>query len=67
MSTTFEHKGVHQCTEVAELSTDHHLVESWIRWRRRKLDRPGRPKRLGRALCQGGLQLPPPEELSPRF
>ncbi|KAI3377142.1 hypothetical protein L3Q82_000336 [Scortum barcoo] len=55
----------------AELSTDHHLVVSWIRWQRRKLDRPGRPKRivrvcwerLARALCQGGLQLPPPEEL----
>ncbi|KAI3375887.1 hypothetical protein L3Q82_004142 [Scortum barcoo] len=49
------------------LSTDHHLVVSWIRWQRRKLDRPGRPKRIvrvcwerpGRALCQGGLQLPP--------
>ncbi|KAI3356430.1 hypothetical protein L3Q82_017645 [Scortum barcoo] len=27
----------------AELSTDHHLVVvSWIRWQRRKLDRPGR-------------------------
>ncbi|KAI3371980.1 hypothetical protein L3Q82_006854 [Scortum barcoo] len=55
----------------AELSTDHHLVVSWIRWQRRKLDRPGRPKRVcegllgtsGQALCQGGLQLPPPEEL----
>ncbi|KAI3359405.1 hypothetical protein L3Q82_002908 [Scortum barcoo] len=30
----------------AELSTDHHLVVSWIRWQRRKLDRPGRPKRV---------------------
>ncbi|KAI3360757.1 hypothetical protein L3Q82_012993 [Scortum barcoo] len=55
----------------AELSTDHHLVVSWIRWQRRKLDRPGRPKRIvrvllgtsGQALCQGGLQLSPPEEL----
>ncbi len=28
----------------AELSTDHHLVVSWIRWRGRKLDRLGRPK-----------------------
>ncbi|KAI3365410.1 hypothetical protein L3Q82_010499, partial [Scortum barcoo] len=28
------------------LSTDHHLVVSWIRWQRRKLDRPGRPKRV---------------------
>ncbi|KAI3364127.1 hypothetical protein L3Q82_010796 [Scortum barcoo] len=25
----------------AELSSDHHLVVSWIRWQRRKLDRPG--------------------------
>ncbi|KAI3375522.1 hypothetical protein L3Q82_003851 [Scortum barcoo] len=56
----------------AELSTDHHLVVSWIHWQRRKLDRPGRPKCIvrvcmlgtsGRALCQGGLQLPPPGEL----
>ncbi|KAI3368244.1 hypothetical protein L3Q82_007964 [Scortum barcoo] len=30
----------------AELSTDHHLVVSWIRWQRRKLDRPGRPKHI---------------------
>ncbi|KAI3377201.1 hypothetical protein L3Q82_009116 [Scortum barcoo] len=30
----------------AELSTDHHLVVSWLRWQRRKLDRPGRPKRM---------------------
>ncbi|KAI3356522.1 hypothetical protein L3Q82_017729 [Scortum barcoo] len=30
----------------AELSTDHHLVVSWLRWQRRKLDRPGRPKRV---------------------
>ncbi|XDV22637.1 hypothetical protein PO909_027493 [Leuciscus waleckii] len=28
----------------AELSTDHHLVVSWIRWRGRKLNRFGRPK-----------------------
>ncbi len=32
----------------AELSTDHHLVVSWIRWRGRKLDRLGRPKRTVR-------------------
>ncbi|KAI3356013.1 hypothetical protein L3Q82_017286, partial [Scortum barcoo] len=55
----------------AELSTDHHLVVSWIRWQRRKLDRPGQTQTYcegllgtsGRALCQGGLQLPPPEKL----
>ncbi|XP_076588427.1 uncharacterized protein LOC143321733 [Chaetodon auriga] len=28
----------------AELSTDHHLVVSWIRWQERKWDRLGRPK-----------------------
>ncbi|KAI3353442.1 hypothetical protein L3Q82_019972 [Scortum barcoo] len=56
---------------------DHHLVVvSWIRWQRRKLDRwmwqtqtycEGLLGTSGRALCQGGLQLPPPEELSHRF
>ncbi|KAK3543175.1 hypothetical protein QTP70_012283 [Hemibagrus guttatus] len=30
----------------AELSTDHHLVVSWIRLRRRMPDRLGRPKRM---------------------
>ncbi|KAI3368082.1 hypothetical protein L3Q82_026900 [Scortum barcoo] len=35
-----------------ELSTDHHLVVSWICWQRRKLDRPGRPKRIVR-VCSG--------------
>ncbi|KAI3364048.1 hypothetical protein L3Q82_010874 [Scortum barcoo] len=52
------------------LSTDHHLVVSWIRWQRRKLDRPGRPKHIVRVcweLCQGGLQLPPPGELLTDF
>ncbi|KAI3376897.1 hypothetical protein L3Q82_000012 [Scortum barcoo] len=38
--------------EAAELSTDHHLVVSWIRWQRRKLDRPGRPKRIVREVFQ---------------
>ena len=54
----------------AELSTDHHLVVSWIRWQERKLDRLSRPKRIvkicwesGGTLCWGGLQLPPPGEL----
>lgn len=27
----------------AELSPDHHLVISWIRWQRRMPDRPGKP------------------------
>ena len=30
----------------AELSTDHHLVVSWLRWQRSKPDRPGSPKRV---------------------
>ncbi|KAI3355038.1 hypothetical protein L3Q82_017857 [Scortum barcoo] len=34
------------------LSTDHHLVVSWIRWQRRKLDRPGRPKRIVRVCWE---------------
>ncbi|KAK7880575.1 hypothetical protein WMY93_032787 [Mugilogobius chulae] len=56
----------------AELSTDYHLVMSWIRWQRRKPDRLGRAKRIMRVcwerlvvLCQPGLQLTPPEELLP--
>ncbi|KAI3362445.1 hypothetical protein L3Q82_012252 [Scortum barcoo] len=36
----------------AELSTDHHLVVSWLRWQRRKLDRPGRPKRIVRVCWE---------------
>ncbi|KAI3373332.1 hypothetical protein L3Q82_006630 [Scortum barcoo] len=36
----------------AELSTDHHLVVSWIRWQWRKLDRPGRPKRIVRVCWE---------------
>ncbi len=41
----------------AELSTDHHLVVSWIRWRRRKPDRLGRPKRIVR-VCWERLAEP---------
>ncbi|KAI3372564.1 hypothetical protein L3Q82_023043 [Scortum barcoo] len=40
----------------AELSTDHHLVVSWIRWQRRKLDRPGRPKRQAKAAARTVLE-----------
>ena len=32
----------------AELSTDHHVVMSWIRGQGRKSDRPGRLKRVAR-------------------
>ena len=41
----------------AELSTDHHLVASWIHWRRKKLDRLGRPKRIVR-VCWERLSEP---------
>ena len=30
----------------AELSTDHHLVVSLVRWKGKLLDRPGKPKRV---------------------
>ncbi|KAK3544079.1 hypothetical protein QTP86_001145, partial [Hemibagrus guttatus] len=36
----------------AELSTDHHLVASWIRLRRRMPDRLGRPKRIVRVCWE---------------
>ncbi|KAK3572591.1 hypothetical protein QTP86_000401 [Hemibagrus guttatus] len=41
----------------AELSTDHHLVVSWIRLRRRMPDRLGRPKRIVR-VCWENLADP---------
>ncbi|KAI3351322.1 hypothetical protein L3Q82_005867 [Scortum barcoo] len=47
----------------AELSTDHHLVVSWIRWQRRKLDRPGRPKRIVRVCCWERLAEPSVREV----
>ncbi|KAL0152538.1 hypothetical protein M9458_052261 [Cirrhinus mrigala] len=46
----------------AELSTDHHLVVSWIRWRGRKLDRLGRPKCTVR-VCWESLAEPPVREV----
>ncbi|KAI3371832.1 hypothetical protein L3Q82_006714 [Scortum barcoo] len=46
----------------AELSTDHHLVVSWIRWQGRKLDRPGRPKRIVR-VCWEHLAEPSVREV----
>ncbi|TWW74392.1 hypothetical protein D4764_14G0003950 [Takifugu flavidus] len=53
----------------AKLSTDHHLVVSWLRWWGRMPDRPSRPKRgvrvcwERRVSCQKELQLTPPGEL----
>ena len=46
----------------AELSTDHHLVVSRIRWQGRKLDRPGRPKRIVR-VCWERLVEPSVREV----
>ena len=46
----------------AELSTDHHLVVSWICWQGRKLDRPGRPKRTVR-ICWERLAEPSVREV----
>ncbi len=46
----------------AELSTDHHLVVSWIRWWGRKLDRLGRPKRTVR-VCWERLAESPIREI----
>ncbi len=46
----------------AELSTGHHLVVSWIRWRGRKLDRLGRPKRTVR-VCWDRLAESPVREI----
>ncbi|KAI3375438.1 hypothetical protein L3Q82_021924, partial [Scortum barcoo] len=46
----------------AELSTDDHLVVTWIRWQRRKLDRPGRPKRIVR-VCWERLAEPSVREV----
>ncbi|KAI3368253.1 hypothetical protein L3Q82_007819 [Scortum barcoo] len=48
----------------AELSTDHHhLVVSWLRWQRRKLDRPGRPKRIEVRVCWERLAEPSVREV----
>ncbi len=44
----------------AELLTDHHLVVSWIRWRGRLPDRPGKPK--GRISGSVGAALDRPDE-----
>ena len=42
----------------AELSTDHHLVVSWIRWRGRLPDRPGKPKRVVRVNWERLVEAP---------
>ncbi|KAK3562899.1 hypothetical protein QTP86_011137 [Hemibagrus guttatus] len=49
----FKHKGAHQYTWYqAGLSTDHHLVVSWIRLRRRMPDKLGKPKRIVRVCWE---------------
>jgi exonuclease III len=42
----------------AELSTDHYLVVSWLRWRGRKPVRPGRPKRTVRVCWERLAESP---------
>ncbi|TWW69277.1 hypothetical protein D4764_18G0000830 [Takifugu flavidus] len=42
----------------AELSTDHHLVVSWLRWWGRMPDRPGRPKRIVRVCWERLAEFP---------
>ncbi|TWW54485.1 hypothetical protein D4764_0145930 [Takifugu flavidus] len=42
----------------AELSTDHHLVVSWLRWWRRLPDRPGRPKCVVRVCWERLAESP---------
>ncbi len=58
----------------AELSTDHHLVVSWIRWgggggagqtRQTQTYCEGLLGTSSRVPCQRDLQLPPPAELRP--
>ena len=46
-NTIFSHKSDHKHWTL-ELSTDHHLVMSWIRWQGRKSDRPSRSKEIVR-------------------
>lgn len=54
-STMFEHRVAHKCStrtgqirRGAELSTDHHLVGSWVEWVGRLLDRLGKQKHIVR-------------------
>ena len=42
----------------AELSTDSHLVVSWIRWRGRLPDRPGKPIRVVRVTWERLVEAP---------
>ncbi|CAG5929455.1 unnamed protein product [Menidia menidia] len=42
----------------AELSTDHYLVVSWLRWRGRMPVRPGRPKRVVRVCWERLAESP---------
>ncbi|TWW65115.1 R2 Retrovirus-related Pol polyprotein from type I retrotransposable element [Takifugu flavidus] len=42
----------------AELSTDHHLVVSWLLWWGRMPDRPGRPKRVVRVCWERLAESP---------
>ena len=48
----------------AELSTDHHLVVNWIRWRVKPLDRPGNPRRAVRVNWKRLKEDPVREEFN---
>lgn len=47
----------------AKLSTDHHIVVSWIHWQGRRLAKPGRPKSSVR-VCWECLAEPSAREIS---
>ena len=42
----------------AELSTDHRPVVSWIKWRGRLSDRPGKPKQVVRVNWECLVEAP---------
>ncbi|KAK0145690.1 hypothetical protein N1851_015412 [Merluccius polli] len=51
-------EGLDSREERAELSTDHHLVVSWLRWWGRMPVRPGRPKRIVRVCWERLAESP---------
>ncbi|KAI3357924.1 hypothetical protein L3Q82_016312, partial [Scortum barcoo] len=48
----------------AELSADHHLVMSWIRWQERLVGRPGKPKCIVRVNREHLSEAPVCEEFN---
>ncbi|XP_057705300.1 uncharacterized protein LOC130923569 isoform X1 [Corythoichthys intestinalis] len=51
----------------AELSTDHHLVVCWLRWRGKMLVRPGRPKRIVRVCWERLAESPVRKSFNTHF